>query len=567
MAAIHRNPPRLMTSSPLPSSSLPHRHALLALALAYGLAMFSGFAVEWHANFPGVYSLYDDRTRYGIDTLLVMLLLSLALACITQYTGRVQRLVFSLLFTLLTLNSFVATAHAKLYAAPVSVGAIDALLGTDLHEAGEFLRFQFSVSLCLILAGFVGLLVWGLGWLRPRLWIHPVCFRTHLIAGALVAGLTWFSYGHPAFSAAKQNEPWLQPFGTRFNILNNQIPALRMMMNVAEWLDYRQWLRDSQEKRAQYDYRATLGNEAPATLVLVIGESMRRGNASLYGYDKPTTPLMQQRLSHLLLFRQAIAPANQTIPSITKILTPATVLNPDLFLERPSIIGAARQAGYKTFWLSNQGRVGNFDSMISLFAREAEQTVYTNTEFYAGTYDNILLPPLQEALADPAPHKLIVLHLQGSHQDYRKRYPPEFARFSASQYPPNSALKKAHDSKRREALASYDNSILYNDWLLDQILTLLDQHPGSLALYLSDHGQRFFENGVPSAGHGYPEPTRNEVEVPYWIWCQANCPARWQQAHTRHRQTPFSTEHLFYTLLGMLDINTPDYRPDRKSVV
>ena len=82
-----------------------------------------------------------------------------------------------------------------------------------------------------------------------------------------------------------------------------------------------------------------------------------------------------------------------------------------------------------------------------------------------------------------------------------------------------------------------------------------------MALYLSDHGERFYENGVPSAGHGYPEPTRSEVEIPYWIWCQGDCPAAWRQAQARHRQTPFSTEHLFYSLLSMLAIDTPDYRP------
>jgi heptose-I-phosphate ethanolaminephosphotransferase len=535
--------------------------ALLALMLCYALALFPAFIAEWCFNFPGLYALYSNRISYGVDTSLVILLLSGALACLTQYTYRWQKPIFGLLFTLLCFIGLLATAHAKLYAAPISVGAIDALLGTDLHEAAEFLHFQFSLVLGWMLVGFVLILLFGLLFIRPRLApLAPLCLKSHLATYALLCVLGLFSYQHPAFAAENLRAEWLQSFSSRFGTLNYQVPTLRMIVNMQDWLEYRRWLQTSQTQRALYDYHASLTSNTPRTVVLVIGESMRRGNLSLYGYDKPTTPKLDARRDHLLVYTQAIAPANQTVPSITKILTPATVQFPDTFLERPSIVGAARQAGYKTFWISNQGRVGNFDSMISLFAKEAEVTTYTNTEFYAGTFDSILLDPFSDALKDPAPLKFIVLHIQGSHQDYKKRFPADQVIFSNTQYRNTTGLSSTNNHKKREALAQYDNSIHYTDWLLDQLLSKMTDIPGGSLLYLSDHGERFFENRVMSCGHGYPAPTKQEVEVPFFLWCQNGCTANIRQAYQKHRKTPFSSENTFYNLLTLLAIQTPDYQ-------
>ena len=535
--------------------------ALLALMLCYALALLPAFIAEWWFDFPSLYALYSNRISYGMDTSLVILLWSGALACLTQYTYRWQKPVFSLVFTLLCVIGLIATAHAKLYAAPVSVGAIDALLGTDLHEAAEFLHFQFSLVLGLILVGFVLILLFGLLFIRLRLApLAPPCMKSHAATYVLLCVLGLSSYQHPAFATDNLRAEWLQSFSSRFGTLNYQVPTLRMVVNVQDWLKYRRWLQTSQTQRGLYDYHASLATNTPRTVVLVIGESMRRSNASLYGYDKPTTPKLDARQDDLLVFTQAIAPANQTVPSITKMLTPATVQHPDTFLERPSIVGAARQAGYKTFWISNQGRVGNFDSMISLFAKEAEVTTYTNTEFYAGTFDNVLLEPFSDALKDPAPLKFIVLHIQGSHQDYKKRFPADQAIFNNTQYRDTAGLSATDNRKKRDALAQYDNSIHYTDLLLDQLLNKMANIPDGSLLYLSDHGERFFENKVMSCGHGYPAPTKQEVEIPFFLWCQNGCTPDIQQAHQKHRKIVFSSENTFYSLLTLLNIQTPDYK-------
>jgi heptose-I-phosphate ethanolaminephosphotransferase len=200
--------------------------------------------------------------------------------------------------------------------------------------------------------------------------------------------------------------------------------------------------------------------------------------------------------------------------------------------------------------------VGQFDSKISLVARDADTTVYTNTEFYGSITDEKLLHPMEVALRDPHPHKLIVVHLQGSHQSYENRYPEQAAVFDGAQYPVGKL-----SAKQNAVIAQYDNSIRYTDSILEKMLTQLDKQPDSVLLFVSDHGERFYENGVDTAGHGYSKPTRSEFDVPYFIWCNGACEPAWTEAATRHRDVAFSTQNFFHTCASLLGLQFADYSP------
>jgi heptose-I-phosphate ethanolaminephosphotransferase len=276
---------------------------------------------------------------------------------------------------------------------------------------------------------------------------------------------------------------------------------------------------------------------------------------SVYGYERPTTPNLVARRKQLLLFNRAISPSNQTVPSLTKMLTTATVEEPDRFLTEPSILNAAKNAGYRTYWLSNQGRVGVFDSLISLIAHDAETTVFTNTEFYGTVYDEALLYPLGVALKDPFPHKFIVMHVLGSHQNYRNRYPAENAHFGAESY-----LDVCSGPEEAATLAEYDNSVRYTDEVLEGVIGMLEKQPDSVLLFVSDHGERLYDKTGSACGHGFPEPRRLEFDVPYFIWCNGACPKSWKRSQARNREVAFSTENLFHTAVNLLGLEMEAYR-------
>jgi heptose-I-phosphate ethanolaminephosphotransferase len=238
------------------------------------------------------------------------------------------------------------------------------------------------------------------------------------------------------------------------------------------------------------------------------------------------------------------------------LLTPATVAEPDRFLTEPSILVAAKNVGYRTYWLSNQGRVGNFDSMISLIAHDADTTIFTNTEFYGSVFDGALLHPLEVALREPYPHKFIVLHLLGSHQSYRNRYPPE-----ANFFRPENYNQISPNEEQATIQSEYDNSVRYTDEVLEGALVQLEKQPGSVLLFVSDHGERLYEPGEDYCGHAFPQPSRVEFDVPYFVWCNGNCPQRWQRANNKYHALAFITEGLFHTLANLLGLEMASYRP------
>jgi heptose-I-phosphate ethanolaminephosphotransferase len=525
------------------------------VATFYALALSLPFVAEWWKDYSGVYYLYDSRSSYSVNTMLIVALLALGLACVTQYAGRFQRVVFCLFILLLSLLGVVALIHVALYNAPISVGAMDAVLSTDLHEAVEYLSFHWNSALTLSVGSYLVLFVIGMWWTWPRLSHGRPCAVSHGVAWTTLLALVILAYQYPAVAARNRDDFGQKSLWARAAALNHQVPSVRILYNIGEWMEYRQWLLKAQLARTQHNSRAVLDDaEKPHTVVLVLGESLRRDRMSLYGYARPTTPNLDARRDQLLMFDHAISPSNQTVSSLTKLLTPATVEQPDRFLTEPSIITIARKAGYRTYWLSNQGRVGQFDSMISLMAHDANTTIFTNTEFYGSVYDEELLHPLEVALHEPYPNKFIVIHMLGSHQNYSSRYPAESTVFHAEDYAGDIPM-----AEHAAVLAEYDNSIHYTDAVLEQVLRQLEKQPNSVMLFVSDHAERFYENGVDSCGHAYPEPTRSEFDVPYFLWCKDGCPRTWRRANASHRELAFNTEGLFDTISNLLGLNMAEY--------
>ena len=97
----------------------------------------------------------------------------------------------------------------------------------------------------------------------------------------------------------------------------------------------------------------------------------------------------------------------------------------------PSLVSVMKQAGYKTFWVTNQQTMTKRNTMLTTFSEQADEQVYLNNNRNqnARQYDGDVLAPFSKALADPAERKFIVVHLLGTHMSYQYRYPPTFDKF------------------------------------------------------------------------------------------------------------------------------------------
>ena len=251
-----------------------------------------------------------------------------------------------------------------------------------------------------------------------------------------------------------------------------------------------------QMRDAKLNSLRQLNLRAPAkgVYVLVIGESLSRDHMQLYGYSRQTTPwlskLAQKRST--VAFTNAYANHTHTVPVLSYALSEKNQYNDLLLEETATIIDVARAAGYKTYWLSNQLKYSVYDTPVNIIGASADVSKWINTsvgeKLSTQFYDEKLLDFLPDnKTIDKA---LIVVHLMGNHNLYQDRYPKKFDKF--------------HGSK--ENVSEYDNSVLYNDWVVSQIYARVARNPEFMAfVYFSDHGDDVENNlGHNSSLFSYP---------------------------------------------------------------
>lgn len=298
-------------------------------------------------------------------------------------------------------------------------------------------------------------------------------------------------------------------------------------------------------------------DDTPQIAVMVIGESSRFDRWSINGYARETNPHLKGEVN-LVSLSNVISGVSATRLSVPVLVSrkPAMQSLKAGFAER-SLLSAFREAGFKTYWLSNQMSFGQFDTPVSVFANEADVTQFMNLGGFTNnsSLDKVLLAPLKSALADGAKKKLIVLHTLGNHWNYSHRYPQEYDRWKPSLF---GVENPAYTDLAIKANInnSYDNSILYTDWFLSEVIaTLKTSGQVSSMMYVSDHGQTLYDGTCNLAFHGHN--TQYEFHVPALVWYsdayQAKFPAKVKQLKL-NRDALLSTENMFHSLLDLSSI-------------
>lgn len=467
------------------------------------------------------------------------------------------------------------------------------IVETSPREALEFLGNR----LWLAVAGTVFMLVWfAMGW-RAALHFQPLPWRWRLpLLAFSIAGLTLLAL---AISRAPEasSPPGFKPVSTAVPDHATGLAQTAAAMTAPHWLarhvDSQTFSRSWPFGIAQHAwnffqerrYLASLASQSrsfrfqasqqppstlPQTVVLVIGESSRHDRWSLDGYSRDTNPLLS-REANLVSLTDLVTGVSATRLSVPVIMSrkPARQSLQAGFPES-SLISAYRESGFKTWWLSNQMSYGKFDTPVSVYAEEADVHEFTNLGSMGSNrnFDEELFPAFTKAIQDPAPRKLIVLHTLGSHWNYSQRYPQSFDRWQPSLF---GVERPAYTDLRLKAAInnSYDNSILYTDWFLSQVIGRLKEKAGSDStitsmFYVADHGQTLYDGRCRLAFHGHN--TQFEFHVPALAWYsdlyRQTHPAKVEQL-LRHRNARLSTENVFHTMLDMADIHYPGEQPDR----
>ncbi|EIW6509274.1 phosphoethanolamine transferase [Escherichia coli] len=278
------------------------------------------------------------------------------------------------------------------------------------------------------------------------------------------------------------------------------------------------------------------------TYVLIVGESVRVDNMSLYGYTRSTTPQVEAQRKQIKLFNQAISGAPYTALSVPLSLTADSVLSHDIHNYPDNIINMANQVGFQTFWLSSQSAFRQNGTAVTSIAMRAMETVYVRG------FDELLLPHLSQALKQKTQQKkLIVLHLNGSHEP------------ACSAYPQSSAVFQPQDDQD----ACYDNSIHYTDSLLGQIFELLKDRRASV-MYFADHGLERDPTKKNVYFHGGREASQQAYHVPMFIWYS---PVLGDGVDRTTENNIFSTAYNNYLINAWMGVTKPEQPKTLEEVI
>ncbi len=302
---------------------------------------------------------------------------------------------------------------------------------------------------------------------------------------------------------------------------------------------------DERYESLDIDGTQTLPSRAPGTVIVVVGESASRDYMHAFTPDFPyeDTPWLDSQLGNpdFNVFTNAYSSWSQTVPVLQRALTEQSQYNDKEFFESTSILDVAKKSGYTTYWFSNQGRYGQYDSAITLVAKTADRAEWTDDSYnFSDKYDDTLLWYLTQV--DPNTNNFIVLHIMGSHIYYNNRYPTEFNQW--------------HGDSEVTSPESYANSIHYTDYILSQVFDYAQKNLNLRAMvYFSDHGENL------EISHNPDVFSYDMVRIPMFIYLspeyQQVLPGR-TRAIRYHRSRYFTNDMLYDTISGLL--NAPSSR-------
>lgn len=329
------------------------------------------------------------------------------------------------------------------------------------------------------------------------------------------------------------------------------------LTNAARHFEDRADANRKQEPLPPLHFIAAAHPERKTIVVLVIGESARARNFSLYGYSKDTNPELAK--ADVIALPNAHACATYTTASIRCMLShmgsdaPARVSQETL----PNYL---QRQGVEVIWRSNNW--GEPPLKVGLYQRVDDiRKSCTGTGCERLGYDEALLYRLKEMLTNSTSRRIfVVLHQAGSHgPTYYREYPAGFGRFQ-----PVCKSVDLNECSQESLVNAYDNTIVYTDHFLAETIKILQAVPKSAStmIYMSDHGESLGEHGFYL--HGAPNSVAPDAQrvVPFLVWMSPTfSESKEVSAKDMLAKAPFGDDNIFHSVLGAFGGSSSVYKP------
>lgn len=431
----------------------------------------------------------------AIIVFVVIFLLALILELILPV-----RLVLSVLLLIAAPTAYFADSYGTV----IDVDMIRNTMETNVAEAGDLLTFNLLIDLVfwalipVVLVYFVPLQKFSLS-IRIK---HRLLA---LVSAIVLIVICLFSFsGHYAsfFREHKSLRYFINPVFPVYSAGQYLASSLKSDRN--------------QEFVHTADY-AKLPDIDPhrELVIVVVGETARADHFSLNGYARQTNPLLE-KTENIISYSDISSCGTSTAISVPCMFAIAgrDDFNVDQAQQTENVLDLVVKAGPSVLWLDN-----NSDSkgVAGRFSYQSFRTAENNPICDQECRDVGMLADLQQYIDQQSGDIMIVLHQMGSHGPaFYKRYPAEFEKFT-----PVCHSAELSDCSEEEIINAYDNTILYTDYFLSEVIALLKRNTPKFEtsmLYISDHGESLGENGLYLHGLPFMFAPREQTKVAMVLW-------------------------------------------------
>ena len=513
------------------------------------------------------YLLIDIKIEHT-DSLILDLLLGISSIYVSTnivfilfrfFGDKIFRILIKFLFLISVLFLFLQIFLVFKTNIAYSFVAIDALTQTTKNEALEFAITHYD---CRILLSYLLIILFCIIFLRIRFIGKYFIYEKLSLFSALIFSINLVYASFTTFIAYQ-----------KVMLELNKVPLFNLVYTTYQYKKLN--LQDIREINALQKQIFDLHTHKTArnkikNVVFIIGESLQRDFMQLYGYDKKNNPnlkILKDR-GNLVAFNDTISPWPSTAQSLKVVLSFGNYENGQSrkWYENLTIVDLAKLSNYFTVWISNQE---GFEDVkpVNIIAKRADYKAFVaripTMSYIDYYYDGKVLPMIEDIKNSRSSDMFYFIHLLGNHQDYSRRYPSEFTKFDKKDIV-NSKL----DDKNRQYVGEYLNSILYNDYIINEIYKIF-QNDNALIIYLSDHGEDLWQTNLNSyGGHGYI--CRFTAEIP--LIFIATDKFRLENAEIWRKivlakDKPFMSDDLIHSVVEILDMESLSEFDATRSVI
>lgn len=419
---------------------------------------------------------------------------------------------------------------------------------TTSREAADFITIHF-MSYVLILGVLPAI---GLCWININFSTLKTEIKNRLlgiIGGLFIVGVIVPFFYKPYISFGRNNYQ-IRYYINTFNYINSIMRYCKKNANKNRKFVI---LDDKPEVIAN-------NQEQPRVLVLILGETARAKNFSLYGYERNTNPLLEKQ--DIIVFKRTKSCGTSTAVSLPCMfsVTGKHKFNITDAQYTQNLLDIVQKAGDDIIWKDNDDGCKRVCLRVKYIdARDGNKQPHCFNDY---CYDEILLDELDTTLDNVKKDTLIVLHAMGSHgPSYYKRYPDSMKKFL-----PTCDTEDLQECSQDKIINTYDNTILYTDYVISSVIDMLKTRENLQAsmLYVSDHGESLGEHNVYL--HGLPEKIapKEQKEVPMILWLsdktKDNMNIDTSCLVKKAANGSFSHDNYAHTVFGLLAIKTTVYK-------